>query len=72
MTSSVQSVAFNNSENWLGAGSKSGVVKVFDLEANRSKLATQGGGEEGREEEGGRTEKEGNKGRGGSGRNGRE
>ena len=36
MTSSVQCVAFNNSENWLGAGSKSGVVKVFDLEANRS------------------------------------
>lgn len=38
MTSPVQSVAFNNSENWLGAGSKSGVVKVFDLEENRSKI----------------------------------
>ena len=35
MTSPVQSVVFNNSENWLGAGSKSGVVKVFDLEENR-------------------------------------
>ena len=37
MTSPVQSVIFNNSENWLGAGSKSGVIKVFDLEENRSK-----------------------------------
>lgn len=37
MTSSVQCVAFNNSENWLGAGSRSGVVKVFDLEENRGK-----------------------------------
>ena len=35
MTSPIQCVAFNNSENWLGAGSKSGVMKVFDLEANR-------------------------------------
>lgn len=35
MTSPVQSVTFNNSENWIGAGSKSGVVKVFDLAENR-------------------------------------
>lgn len=41
MTSSVQCVAFNNSENWLGAGSKSGVMKVFDLDANRSKKRLQ-------------------------------
>ena len=35
MTSPVQSVSFNNSENWIGAGSKSGVFKVFDLEENK-------------------------------------
>ena len=39
ITSPVQSVAFNNSENWIGAGSKSGVIKVFDLEEKKSKLA---------------------------------
>ena len=38
MTSPVQSVVFNNTENWLGAGSKSGVIKVFDLEQNRGKM----------------------------------
>ncbi len=37
MTSPVQSVAFNSSENWLASGSKSGVVRVYDLEENRSK-----------------------------------
>ena len=36
ITSPVQSVAFNNTENWIGAGSKSGVIKVFDLEENKS------------------------------------
>jgi len=35
ITSPVQSVAFNNTENWIGAGSKSGVIKVFDLEENK-------------------------------------
>lgn len=35
MTSPVQSVAFNNAENWVAAGSKSGVIKVFDCEENR-------------------------------------
>lgn len=35
MTSAIQSVTFNNSENWIGAGSKSGVFKVFDLEENK-------------------------------------
>lgn len=38
MTTPVHSVAFNYSENWLGAGSKSGVFKVFDLETSRSEL----------------------------------
>ena len=37
ITSPVQSVAFNSSENWIGAGSKSGVIKVFDLEEKKSK-----------------------------------
>ena len=36
ITSPVQSVAFNSSENWIGAGSKSGVIKVFDLEEKKS------------------------------------
>jgi len=36
ITSPVQSVAFNNTENWIGAGSRSGVIKVFDLEENKS------------------------------------
>ena len=36
ITSPVQSVAFNNTENWIGAGSKSGVIKVFDLDENKS------------------------------------
>lgn len=35
ITSPVQSVTFNNSENWIGGGSKSGVIKVFDLDENR-------------------------------------
>ena len=35
MTSPVQSVTFNNAENWVAAGSKSGVIKVFDCEENR-------------------------------------
>ncbi len=35
ITSPVLSVAFNNSENWIGAGSKSGIIKVFDLAGNR-------------------------------------
>ena len=37
MTSPVQSVTFNNSENWVAAGSKSGVIKVFDCEENRGR-----------------------------------
>ena len=36
ITSPIQSVAFNNTENWIGAGSKSGIIKVFDLEENKS------------------------------------
>ncbi len=36
ITSPVQSVAFNSSENWIGAGSKSGVIKVFDLNEKKS------------------------------------
>lgn len=36
ITSPVQSVAFNNAENWIGAGSKSGVIKVFDLDEKKS------------------------------------
>lgn len=36
ITSPVQSVTFNNTENWIGAGSKSGVIKVFDLEENKA------------------------------------
>lgn len=38
ITSPVQSVIFNNTENWIGAGSKSGVIKVFDLDENKSKV----------------------------------
>ncbi len=38
ITSPVQCVAFNNSENWIGAGSKSGVIKVFDLDEKKSKF----------------------------------
>ena len=38
VTSPVQSVSFNYSENWVGAGSKSGVIKVFDLDENKSQL----------------------------------
>ena len=38
ITSPVQSVAFNSSENWIGAGSKSGVIKVFDLEEKKSTI----------------------------------
>lgn len=37
MTSPVQSVRFNHTENWLGAGSKSGIIRVHDLEENKSK-----------------------------------
>ena len=36
MTSAVESVTFNNSENWIAAGTKSGVIKVFDLDENKS------------------------------------
>ena len=36
VTSPIQSVSFNSSENWVGAGSKTGVVKVFDLEEDKS------------------------------------
>ena len=38
MTSPVQSVSFNSTENWVGAGSKSGGLKVFDLDENKSQL----------------------------------
>ena len=31
----MHSVTFNHSENWLGAGSKSGGVKIFDLDENK-------------------------------------
>lgn len=36
MTSAVESVTFNNSENWIAAGTKSGVIKVFDLDENKT------------------------------------
>ena len=48
ITSPVQSVGFNNTESWIGAGSKSGVVKVFDMEENKSKGLERG--EKGRRE----------------------
>ena len=35
MTSPVRSVTFNQTENWVGAGSKSGGVKIFDLDENK-------------------------------------
>ncbi len=38
MTSPVESVVFNNSEEWLGAGSRSGTFKVFDLNENKGML----------------------------------
>ncbi len=40
ITSPVQSVAFNSSENWIGSGSKSGVIKVFDLNEKKSNFCT--------------------------------
>lgn len=44
ITSPVQSVGFNNTENWIGAGSKSGVIKVFDMEENKSECTGREGG----------------------------
>jgi katanin p80 WD40 repeat-containing subunit B1 len=35
LSSPVESVVFNNTEDWLGAGSHSGSLKVFDLNANK-------------------------------------